>query len=136
MYHTGGVRTVSTNSNRRRFKMKLRLTVILLLLLTTQAESREIFLVKSGNWEEFYLDARMRTEFAENSEGKLLVTRIDTFWFSAVRLGKLHLMGAFRIDGEGNLWIKWLDFVIRYRKDGRIAYYWSAKSGTIYADNE
>ena len=114
--------------------MKTLYAVFMLCLLSPPwAECREIYIVRSGNWEEFYLDERMRTEFAENREGKLLVTRTDTFWFSAVRLGKLHLSGAFRIDGEGNLWIKWLEGVIRLRENGRIAYYWSSDFGTIYA---
>jgi len=112
--------------------MKILLTAIL-LLLTVQVEAREIFLVQTGNWEEFYLDVRMRQEFAENKEGTLSITQQDIFWYSGVQLGKLHLMGGFRIDGEGDLWIKWLTMVIRHKKDGKIAYYWNSMHGTIYA---
>jgi len=126
----GGVQTASTNSNREEAKMTLILTAIL-LLLTMQVEAREIFLTRTGNWEEFYQNKELAREFNENKNKKLVPSIFGLRGYTQIQLGELILSGLFYINND--LWIVYLQSVIRFHPDGQIAFYWTSESEMMHA---
>ena len=107
------------------------LLVVFILCLAVQVEAREIFLMKRGNWQEFYQNRELAREFAQNKDKKLTGSILGIRGYAQVQLGSLICSGRFYITDD--LWIVYLTSVIRFYPDGHIAFFWTSESGLIFA---
>ena len=116
--------------------MNILYAVFITFLLATQAESREIYLIRNGNHSEFSHNKELMREFAQNKDKKLTGSILGLRGYAQVKLGELICSGRFFISENGDLWIVYLQSVLKIGKDGRIQFYWTSVNGIIYAESQ